>query len=146
MKDIVGYVQQVERKIEAVKVNKSKAKKEMTHVVEKTCQRLDEQAKDRIDLLKGMSCMPCNIVHTSLVSWQAITNCSSAEFHDYLCNQAVEITKESHDLEKTITSGNVSTLVNSNGELKSDVSASIKQLLTSYHKMEALPTIARFVK
>lgn len=53
LRDIVGQVQQVERKMEAVKLNKSKAKKEMTHVVEKTCHRLDDLAKERIDLLEG---------------------------------------------------------------------------------------------
>ena len=70
----------------------------------------------------------------------------SAEFHEYLCNQAVDITKESHDLEKTIAAGNVSTLVNNNGDLKSDISATLKRLLTSYKKMEALPTITHFAK
>ena len=44
----------MERKIEEIKLNKSKVKKEMTHMVEKTCHHLDELAKERIELLKGL--------------------------------------------------------------------------------------------
>lgn len=58
----------------------------------------------------------------------------------------MEITKELHDIEKTIAGGTISSLINSNGELKSEVSTVINKLLTSTHQIESLPTIANFVK
>lgn len=69
-----------------------------------------------------------------------------AEFRTYLRSQALEITRESHDLEKTIAGGNISSLIDSNGELKSDVNAVIKRLLTATQQIESLPTLANFVK
>lgn len=68
------------------------------------------------------------------------------EFRHYLRTQAMEITKESHKLEKTITAGNISSLVDSNGELKSELSDVIKKLLSSSYKIEDLPTLSNFVK
>lgn len=68
------------------------------------------------------------------------------EFRHHLRSQALEITKESHDLEKTITGGNISSLIDNNGDLKSDFSAVIKKLLTSSFKIESLPTLTNFVK
>ena len=62
-----------------------------------------------------------------------------AEFRHYLHNQALELTKESHDLEKTITGGNISPLIDSNGVLKTEVSAIYKRLLTPSHQMDSLP-------
>lgn len=70
----------------------------------------------------------------------------AAELRGHLSNQALEITKELHDLEKTITGGNVSSLINTNGELKTEVSTVISRLLTSTSKTEALPTMANFIK
>ena len=69
------------------------------------------------------------------------------EFRHHLRNQALEITKESHDLENTIASGNISSLIDSNGELKPDISAVIKRLLTSsYESQDSLPTLSKFVR
>ena len=73
MKLIISQVQQVEKKIDSVKVNKSKVdsnsvspdtasnhsnihfqtKKEIAHVVEKMCHQLDTTAKERIVTLSG---------------------------------------------------------------------------------------------
>ena len=58
----------------------------------------------------------------------------------------MEITKESHDLEKTITGGNISALIETNGDLKPEVSAVINRLLTSTHEMDSLPTLSHFTK
>lgn len=43
----------VESKMESVKVNKSKTKREMSHLVEKKCYHLDELARDKIEQLKS---------------------------------------------------------------------------------------------
>lgn len=72
-------------------------------------------------------------------------HCSASEYREYLCTHAVEITKESHDLERTVSAGNVSVLLNSSGDLKSDVSVRIQQLLSSTKKMD-LPSISHFTK
>ena len=58
----------------------------------------------------------------------------------------MEITKESHDLEKTITGGNISPLIETNGNLKPEFNAVINRLLTSTHKMDTLPNLSKFVK
>ena len=69
-----------------------------------------------------------------------------AELRRQLSSQALEITKELHDIEKAITGGNVSSLINTNGELKTEVSTVISKLLKSTSKTEALPTMANFIK
>ena len=71
---------------------------------------------------------------------------SFAEFREHLCTQAVEITKESHDLDKVITAGNVSSLLNRSGDLKADVSARVRQLLSSSQNMESMCSISQFIK
>lgn len=68
------------------------------------------------------------------------------EFRHYLRSQALEITKESHDLEKTIAGGNISSLIDSNGDLKPEFSATIKKLLTPSHQIESLPKLSHFAK
>jgi hypothetical protein len=68
------------------------------------------------------------------------------EFRHHLRSQALEITKEAHNLEKTINGGNISSIIDSNGELKPEISASIKKLLTSSRQVENIPKLSRFVK
>lgn len=71
---------------------------------------------------------------------------SLAEFRKYLRSQAMEITERSHDLEETIAGGNISTLIDSNGELKTEIGATIKKLLTPSHQIESLPKLSHFIK
>ena len=75
-----------------------------------------------------------------------MTACGYVEFREYLCTHAVEVTKESHDLEQMITGGSVSTLLNSSGDLKSDVSLRIQQLLSPSKKIDSLTAMSQFVK
>ena len=52
----MAQVKLVESKMESVKINKSKTKREMSHLVEKKCAQLDELARDRIEQLKSKYC------------------------------------------------------------------------------------------
>ena len=64
------------------------------------------------------------------------SSATCAEFRHHLRSQALEITKESHDLEKTIVGGNISSLIDINGDLKAEVREVIKKLLTPSHQLE----------
>lgn len=69
-----------------------------------------------------------------------------AEFRKYLRSQAMEITERSHELEKTIAGGNISSLIDSNGDLKAEIDATMQRLLTPSHQIENLPKLSHFVK
>jgi len=58
----------------------------------------------------------------------------------------VEVTKESHDLEQMISAGSVSSLLNSSGDLKSDISLRMQQLLSPSKKIDSLSSMSHFVK
>ncbi len=71
----------------------------------------------------------------------------SLEFRHHLRSQAVEITKQSHDLEKTISAGNISSLIDGNGEVKPGVTRTIQTLLSSpAPELDSLADVADFVK
>ncbi len=112
----------------------------MANSVEKMFQQLDETAKGRIVTLNGMR------MHAAEGGNSHTWCLYLAEFRHYLRSQALEITKESHELEKTIASGNISSLIDSNGDLKTEVSAVIRKLLTPSHQIESLPTLSDFIK
>lgn len=111
--------------------------------MEKMCHQLDDTAKGRIVTLNGTPLQ--NNYHTKQHS-HCVFNLFLTEFRHALRNQALEITKESHDIEKTIIDGNISSLIDNNGDLKSEVSAVVKRLLNSSYQLESLPTLAKFIK